>query len=180
MKSALILIDIQNDYFEGGKYELVNPLNALNNAEKILKIFRDGDLPVIHVQHKNISRGAPFFAPDTEGVKIHANLAPGESEYLVIKNVPNSFHNTNLLSILNDNDISNVVICGMMSHMCIDTTVRAAKDLGLNVTLIEDACATRDLVFDGCVIPAQTVHNTFMASLNGMFAKVVKASEFHI
>lgn len=100
-----------------------------------------------------------------------------DNEFLIIKHSPNSFLGTNLLDTLKENNVSDVIICGMMSHMCVDTTTRACMGYGIKVTLLEDACATKDLMFRGKTIPAETVHHTFMASLNGMFAKVIKTSE---
>jgi len=178
LKQALLIIDVQNDYFEGGKSELCNPAGALQNIEKILMIFRERKLPVVHVQHINNSEGATFFLPDTSGVLIHKNLTPIDGEFLVIKHAPNSFFETNLSDILKENNINSVIICGMMTHMCIDTTTRACKDFGIKVTLLEDACATKDLIFNKKTIPANMVHETFMASLNGMFANVIKTSEW--
>jgi nicotinamidase-related amidase len=180
MKEALLIIDVQNDYFEGGKAPLHNPLQALNNVEKALAHFRKEGLPVIHVQHINTREEATFFLPNTEGAQIHKSLTPIEGEHTVVKHVPNSFLNTNLLTILEENGIKKLVICGMMSHMCVDTTVRACMDHGIKVTLLADACATKDLIFEGETIPAEMVQAAFMASLNGMFAKVVKTTEiFH-
>ncbi len=177
---ALLIIDVQNDYFEGGKSELCNPIEAMQNIEKVLRIFRQRSLPVIHVQHINNREGATFFLPNTDGVLIHKNLTPLEGEYIVTKHAPNSFFETNLLDILQENKINELVICGMMSHMCIDTTTRACKDFGIKVTLLNDACATKTLSFNGVIIPAETVHNTFMASLNGMFANVIATQMFSL
>ena len=178
MKEALLLIDIQNDYFEGGKAELHKPLEALKNAEKVLKKFRQSSSPVIHVQHVSVNEGATFFLPDTHGVKIHERLAPQQNETFVIKHTPNSFYNTNLLEVIRDQQITELVVCGMMTHMCIDTTVRACKDHKLKVTLLDDACATKDLNYRGTVITAETVHRTFMAALSGMFASVMSTQEY--
>ncbi len=175
---ALLLIDIQNDYFEGGLFPLHNPQAALANAQNALSRFRSAGLPVIHAQHINTREGATFFLPDTQGVKIHEALTPLDGEYVVVKHAPSSFYQTNLAEILSSLHITSLVVCGMMSHMCIDTTVRAAKDYGISITLLEDACATRDLEWDGVAIPAQTVHKTFMAALNGIFANVTQADEF--
>ena len=177
MAQGLLLIDIQNDYFPGGAMELVNPLAALDNAEKLLAHFRKQNLPVIHVQHINVREGATFFLPNTEGVKIHERLTPQADEDVVIKHTPSSFYQTDLAKILKDKQIDQLVVAGMMTHMCIDTTVRAAKDYGLEITVAEDACATKDLVFDGESLPAATVQKVFMAGLNGMFAKVMKTEE---
>ncbi len=180
MKKALLIIDVQNDYFEGGKSELYNPLNALEKIEKVLSEFRKESLPVIHVQHINTREGATFFLPNTEGVLIHKNLTPIDGEHLIIKHAPNSFLGTNLLDVLKANEIDEVVICGMMSHMCIDTTTRACMDYGIQVTLLEDACTTKNLTFNGQTLSAGLVHAVFMASLNGLFAQVIKSDELII
>jgi len=180
MKTALLLIDIQNDYFAGGKSELFEPEKALAQAEKVLKIFREAGLPVIHVQHINNREGATFFLPDTKGVEIHESLTPKQDEFMIIKHYPNSFFETDLLNVLHDQNIKSLVVCGMMSHMCIDTTVRSAKDYRLAVTLLEDACATKSLVFNGETIPAATVHKSYMAGLNNMFARVIRTSELEL
>lgn len=180
MKQALLIIDVQNDYFPGGKAELYNSLEALDNIEKVMAQFRQRHLPVIHVQHINAYEGATFFLPNTDGACIHSRLKPLENESLIIKQAPNSFLGTNLEAILKENEITDLIICGMMSHMCIDTTVRACMDYGIKVTLLEDACATKNLVFHGIEIPAEVVHNTFMASLSGMFATVIKAQQLSI
>lgn len=180
MQQALLLIDIQNDYFADGLMPLVNPEAALKNTAKILADFRNEGLAVIHVQHINAHPEATFFLPDTEGVKIHPELEPLPNEPVVTKHAPNGFFETTLLDLLCQNDISELVVCGMMSHMCIDTTVRAAKDYGFKVTLLFDACATKDLFFENQIVPAETVHRTFMAALNGMFAEVIHTTDFSL
>ena len=178
MKQALLLIDIQNDYFAGGKCELREPLKALSHIGQVLHKFRESGAAVIHVQHIGINEGSTAFLPGTQGAEIHERLTPRESEPVVVKHAPSSFYNTNLLELLRERGITDLVVCGMMSHMCIDTTVRACKDHGLKVTLLEDACATKDLAFGDEVIPAETVHRTFMAALNGMFANVITTQEY--
>ena len=180
MSKALLIVDVQNDYFEGGRSELHNPQKALINIEKTLALFRKKELPVIHVQHINARSGATFFILGTNGVSIHKNLTPLDNEHLIIKRAPNSFLNTNLASVLQENRISELIICGMMSHMCIDTTTRACMDYGITVTLLEDACATKNLVFHEKIIPAETVHDVFMASLSGIFANVIKTDELKV
>ncbi|MDR1701203.1 MAG: cysteine hydrolase [Sporomusaceae bacterium] len=180
MKKALLIIDVQNDYFAGGKAELFNPLKALKNIEKALALFRQKNLPVIYVQHLNTKEGATFFLPDTEGVLIHKNITPQDNEVVVTKHAPCGFLGTNLREVLKNKEITEVVVCGMMSHMCIDTTVRSCMDYGLQVTLLEDACATKNLVFRDKIIPAKTVHAVSMAALNGMFAQVISTEELDI
>lgn len=178
MKSALILIDIQNDYFEGGKSELRCPAEAARNAKTILDLFREKFLPVYHVQHISTHSKATFFLSGSIGAEINDLVAPNKGERVFIKHFPNSFYNTGLAETLSNDGIDHIVVCGMMTHMCVDTTVRSAKDLGLSVTLIDDACTTKDLIWRGQTIPAEIVNASYMASLNGMFAKVITTKEF--
>lgn len=175
MTKALLVIDIQNDYFPGGKMELVGSAEAARQAAQVQRLFREAGLPITHVQHIALSPSASFFLPDTYGAEIHEVVAPIEGETLVIKHFPNAFRETNLQAILTEQAVTDLTVVGMMTHMCIDTTVRAASDLGLKVTLVGDACATKDLEFDGVLVPATSVQTAYLAALHGSFATVVRA-----
>jgi len=174
MKKAMILIDIQNDYFPGGKCELYQADQAAAIAAAALEDSRKSGDEVIFIQHINQDINAPFFCEGTEGCEIHDSVKPLRSEKIIIKRRPNSFYETELKDYLESKGITELYICGMMSHMCIDSTVRAAKDLGYTVNLIENACTTRDLSLNGEVYPAKIVHNIFMAALNGKFVELCK------
>jgi len=178
MRTGLLLIDLQNDYFPGGQMELAGIVQAAEKARLLLDHFRKNNLPLYHVQHISIRPGATFFLPRTEGVKIHTTVEPLAGEKAFQKHFPNSFRETQLLETLQKQDVDDLVIAGAMSHMCVDATVRAACDLGFSCTLIEDACATKDLEFRGSPIPAAQVHRAFMAALRGAYAKVMIAEEF--
>ena len=178
MNTALLIIDIQNDYFEGGRMILEGAEQASLNAKKILEEFRKKNLPVIHIRHVATRNDATFFLPGTEGSEIHKNVKPLENEKVIIKHFPNSFRETELQDYLRKLEITDLVICGMMTHMCIDATVRATKDFGFNCTLIGDACATRQLEINGVTVKAVDVHNSFLSALNGFYAKVVKIEEY--
>lgn len=177
MTCAYLLVDIQNDYFPGGAMELVGSPAAAVQAEKLLQAFRRKALPVIHVQHVSTRPGASFFLPDTDGARIHDRVAPAEGEVVFQKHYPNGFRDTGLLAHLRERQVSQLVIAGMMTHMCIDTTTRAAVDLGFQCTLAHDACATRALTFGGVTVSAEHVQTAFLAALNGLFAKVASAEE---
>ena len=173
MNKCLVMVDLQNDYFPGGKMELVGIEDAAENARILLTEFRKIKLAIIHIQHISIPPNAFFFLPDTDGVKINERVTPQEGEAVVVKHYPNSFRDTSLLEILRNGHVDNLVICGAMSHMCIDATTRAAFDLGFHCVVAEDACATRDLVFKNKIIKASEVHASFMAALSFPYAKVV-------
>ncbi len=178
MKRALLLVDIQNDYFTGGAMQLVGMEAAAGKAGTLLQMFRERSEPVFHVRHLSKRAGATFFLPDTPGAEIHPAVEPLPAEPVVTKYFPNSFRGTNLLDLLKKEEVGHLVICGAMSQMCIDATTRAAFDLGFKCTVIEDACATRNLSFKGEVIPAWAVHGAFMAALQGIYAEVVSAGDF--
>ena len=165
MKTALLVIDIQKDYFPGGKMELVNPLEAAQKAYMLLQCFREHKQKTVHIQHISLSPTATFFISGDRGTDIHDSAAHFEGEPLVQKHYPNSFRETNLLDLLKGWGIERVIITGMMSHMCVDATARAAADFGFHVIVAEDACATRDLKFGDTVVPADHVHKAFMAAL---------------
>ena len=171
---ALIVVDIQNDYFPGGAMELVRSTEAAAVAVEVKRHFKEAGLPVVMIQHVAIRPGATFFLPNTEGVEIHDSIAVEEGDHLVVKHYPNSFRETNLMELLKSLDVSELTVVGMMTHMCIDTTVRAASDLGFKVELIGNACATKDLEHGGRKVAAADVHAAYLAALDGSFATVTE------
>jgi nicotinamidase-related amidase len=177
LDTALVIIDIQNDYFPGGAMELEGSEVAGAKAGAAVKSFREKDLPVIHVRHLSVRPGATFFLPGTRGAEIHAAVQPASGETVIEKNFPNSFRNTGLKDFLEKQNIKNIVVAGMMTHMCVDASVRHAADLGYKVTLLGDACATRAQSYGGETVPARQVHAAFLAALNGFYAKVVNTHE---
>ena len=177
MSKALILIDLQNDYFPGGRMELVRAAEAVERAASLLEAFRGRSLPVIHVQHVATRAGATFFVPGTPGVEIHAAVQPRGDERVVVKHFPNAFRETDLEAVLRTLGVSELVFAGMMTHMCVDTTVRAAADRGYTCALAQDACATRDLAFGDRKVPAADVQTAYLAALDGSFAGVRPAAE---
>jgi nicotinamidase-related amidase len=178
-KKALIVIDIQNDYFENGAIELVNPIGASLKARQVIDSFREKNLPIVHIQHLSADPvNMPIFISGTFGSEIHENVKPLEGEKVIQKYYPNSFKETDLLDFLKANEVSELIVTGMMTHMCVDSTTRAAKDLGFDCTVIGDACASRDLEINGKTVKSEDVHNAFLSALTFFYAKVQSADEF--
>jgi len=175
--TALLVIDIQNDYFPGGAMELEGAEAAAARAGRALARFRERGEPVIHVRHLSVRPGSTFFIPGTRGAEIHAAVKPESGETVIEKNFPNSFRATALQEELQRLGTKNLVVAGMMTHMCVDASVRHAADLGYKVTLLGDACATRAQSYGGETVPARHVHAAFLAALNGFYAKVVNAHD---
>ncbi len=176
MTTALLLIDIQNDYFPGGRMALVGPDAAAHQAAALLAHFRATRQPVVHVRHVADRPGATFFLPDTDGALIHRSVEPAPGEVVIVKHHPNAFLHTTLDAILASMGVNAVVVAGMMTHMCVDSTTRAASEHGLDCVVAADACATRDQSFDGVRVSADLVHAAFLAALHGTFATVEPTS----
>jgi len=178
MDTALLVIDIQNDYFPGGANPLVGADKAAANASKIIDFFRAKDLSVIFIQHFSNRPDAKFFTPGTPGVEFASGVRPLQGEKIIPKHFPNAFRETPLHEYLQTIGIKHLVVCGMMTHMCVDSTVRAAKDLGYGCQVIGDACATCDLANSGKYINACDINDSFLAAMTYYYAGVVKTSEY--
>lgn len=175
---AIIVVDIQNEYFSGGKLPLENIEKAAANAAKVIEHARSAKDLVIYFQHESADPEIPFFTPGTPEVAIHSMVAPLEQETVVVKNFPNSFRETGLKALLDEQSIEEVVIIGAMSHMCIDATSRVASDFGYKTTIIHDACATLDLEFEGVTVPASQVHATIMVALAFAYGTVITTDQY--
>jgi nicotinamidase-related amidase len=165
-ETALLIIDIQNFYFAGGSSELMNPVPASLNAQKLLFNFRKTSQLVIHVKHG-----------EGTGAEIHANVTPLPGEKVIVKHEVNSFLNTDLLDFLKKNNIKKLVICGMQTNMCLEAATRAASDYGFECTVIHDACAAKNQTFDGKTVKAEDVHLAALATLKA-YAKVISTKEY--
>lgn len=177
-QQALIIVDLQNDYYEGGRWTLHNINQASANAQRVLASAREQGMPVIHVHHEFQIENPPFFAPGTVGAEIHTDLTPITGEVTVLKHKVNAFQGTDLKARLDAQGITEVTLVGAMSHMCIDAAARAAADFGYQVTVIEDACASRDLEYNGQLVPAEQVHAAYMSALGFAYATVTTTNAY--
>jgi nicotinamidase-related amidase len=177
MADALVVIDIQNEYFPGGAIPLPDADRAARRAAAAIEAARGAGIPVIHIRHEEPSSDV-YFVPGSRGVETHASVAPAEGEAVIVKNYPNSFRETDLSQRLQDSGASRVAFCGMMTSMCVDSTVRAAADLGLEPVLIDDACAAPGLEHHDRQVPADAVHAAFCAALGDDIATLLDTSNF--
>jgi Amidases related to nicotinamidase len=177
MNTALLLINIQNDYFPNGRMPLERSTDVSQKAQEMLQAYRAKQKPVIHVQHISTRPDATYFLPCTKGIEFHANVQPQKNETIIKKHYPNSFKDTGLLNHLIKNKINHLVFAGMMTHSDIDATVRAAYDLGFSCTVLHDACTAQNLDFHHIQIPAQTVQHAFLAALEPTYARVLSVRD---
>lgn len=163
---ALLVIDIQDFYFPGGKMALTEPEKAAGNAALLLARFREKKLPVIHIRHNS-----------EPGGKINEIVKPLETEKIIRKNEINSFKGTGLNDYLKNLSVDTLVICGMQTHMCVEAAVRAGADLGYKVILVHDACTTRDLIWENKTVKAQDVHLSTLVTLKN-YAVLKSTAEY--
>jgi len=163
---ALLVVDIQDFYFAGGKSELVDPIPAAQNAAKLIEEFRAKGWLIVFIKHQSAEQDA-----------IHSLVKPILGEEIFTKNSVNSFVGTQLQDYLFGQQVSKLVVCGMQTHMCVEAAVRASADLGLKVTLVHDACATKDLKWGNETIPAKMVHLSTLATLRS-YAKILSTEEY--
>lgn len=156
MKAALIVIDIQNDYFPGGAFTLENADSACKGAvEAIEQAKRDGWL-VIGVQHIS-TQDAPLFKPDTEGVKIHSAIGAALADApIVVKKEADSFFETNLEQLIGAASITDIYITGMMTQHCVTHTALSPQ-VGDRVVHI---------IGKGCAAPTQAISNLALQGLS--------------
>jgi len=177
-KRAIVVVDLQNDYWASGKWPLDGIDQAAANAAKVIEKARAVGDTVIHVRHEAAGADAPFFVPGSEGAEINEVVRPGPEETVILKHHPNAFRETGLKEVLDREGVEEVVVVGAMSHMCIAATGRAATDFGYKTTVVHDACATRDVEFDGVTVPAAQVHAANMSALAFAYGEVIGTTEF--
>lgn len=177
MKQALLVIDVQNDYFEHGKMELYLPEKALQQINKVEDKFISKGLPIIYIQHIKNQPNADFFERGTRGSFLHEKLKVAPSSIVIEKQYPNSFLKTTLKETLESLEIEQIVITGMMTHMCVDSTTRASKELGYNPILLSDATATKNLHSNHLEVSAEQVQASFLAALEN-FSEVITTDDF--
>jgi nicotinamidase-related amidase len=176
-KTALLLIDVQNDYFPGGLFPLEGMEAAAAQSAKLLAVFRNKKLPIIHIRHEELVEDAPFFKPASAGAHIHSSVTPLGNEPVIVKRYPNCFRETNLKKMLDDAGIGSLIIGGAMSNLCVDAGTRAAGDYGFNCAVAQDACAAMEIIFNGAKVPPSQVHAAFMGALAFGYGKVANADE---
>ncbi|MFN8226988.1 MAG: cysteine hydrolase family protein [Mycobacterium sp.] len=169
-ESALILIDCQNTYTTG-VMELDGVQGALDEAATLLERARVAGVPVIHIQH-DAGPGSPYDVRTDIGAIVE-RVAPRAGEPVVVKNYPNSFVQTDLDQLLKERAVSNLVLAGFMTHMCVNSTARGAFNLGYAPTVVAAATATRPLPALGAEVPAAAMQSASLAAMADLFAVVV-------
>ena len=177
-KTALVLIDIQEDYFAGGAFAL-DPTQcerAIATADGLLGAARASGAPIVHVRHENAAGGPPFLVEGTPGARFHPRVAPAPGEVVVTKRAPSSFVGTELESVLRARGVERIVVGGMIAWMCIDSTVRAAAERGFEVVLVAEMVASAAVSWRGRTVSADDTLAAALAPL-AFFSKEASVLE---
>jgi nicotinamidase-related amidase len=174
--AVLIVIDAQREYVDG-KLPLSGVDPALVEIGTLLTRARKASVPIIHIQHRGRPGGA--FGPDTGGFAIADAAAPAGSETVIEKSLPNSFAGTTLGAALESLGRKQLILTGVMTHMCVEATARAALDHGFKTTVVAAATATRDLPdpLTGETVPAAEVQRNALAALADRFASIAPKAD---
>lgn len=162
MSKALLLIDIQRDFFPGGAMPLEGSEKVGCNAGQLLEAFRKRHYPVVHIQHFSGKSDLSYLLPYTGGASLHTSTLPEPGEIIFQKTQPDSFQGTFLADYLHGIGVDEVVLAGMMTLMCIDATLHSANALGFKCTLAHDACASRAVQFGNVLVPGDALHDVYV------------------
>ncbi len=177
MKKALMVIDVQNEYFDG-KLPIEYPENSFENIILAIESANKKDIPVILIQHTSSDEYSFTFKKGSKEWEIHEKVLEKDHDIIIEKNLPGSFTKTQLESYLKENDIKKVAICGYMTHMCCDTTARQAMHLDFEVEFLNDATGTRDVSNYSGDIRAEKLHKATLITQAMKFSKVMSTEDW--
>lgn len=175
MQRALLAIDVQNEYFDGG-LPATHPAGSLENILTAMDAAQAGDIPVVLIQHQASQPDAPYFAPQSHGWELLPEIADRPRDHLIHKTLPGSFTHTDLEPWLREREVDAVTICGYMTHMCCDATARQAFHRGFAVEFLCDATGTLALDNQGGKVTAEELHRAVLAAQAARFSQVVTTS----
>jgi len=177
MKRALLVIDVQNEYFTG-KLSVTYPENSFENIIKVIDFANENNIPVLLIQHTNPGKDSTTFKEGTDEHRIHDEVLKRRYDKIIEKNLPGSFTRTELGLWLKENDIDTLVISGYMTQMCCDTTARQAVHRGFSVEFLSDATGTLDISNSAGEISAEELHKAILITHAMRFSKVVSTDEW--
>lgn len=177
MKRAVLVIDVQNEYFTG-KLPVTYPENSFKNIKKTIDFANKNDIQVLLIQHNNPGKDSITFKKGTDEHKIHKEILKRDYDKIIAKNLPGSFTGTKLESLLKENNVDTITICGYMTQMCCDTTARQAMHLGFNVEFLSDATGTLDISNPAGKISAEELQKAILITQEMRFSEVITANEW--
>jgi len=177
MKRALLVIDVQNEYFTG-KLPVTHPPGSLERILAAMDAAQARGVPVVVIQHASSRESSPAFRRGTPGWELHPEVAHRPRELLLEKTLPGSFTGTDLASWLGEREIRTVAVAGYMTHMCCDTTARQAFHRGMTVEFLSDGTGTLGLKNEGGAVTGEELHRATLAAQAMMFSRVMDTAQW--
>lgn len=177
MKRALLVIDVQNEYFTG-KMPITYPAGSFDKILGTVDAANQNDIPVILIRHGAPQKDAAAFVKGSMGWEIREELLGKKHLCIIDKTLPGSFTDTRLEELLRELEIDTIVICGYMTQMCCDTTARQAVHLGFSAEFLADATGTLDVANNAGKITAEDLHKAILITQAMRFSKVLSTDEW--
>ena len=179
MKQALLIIDVQNEYFTG-KLPVSYPQGSFENILKAMDWAHTSHVPIAVIQHTSLAPESPTFRQGTPGWELHGEIKRRHADIVLEKHMPGSFTGTGLEDWLKKNDVTTVTIAGYMTQMCCDTTARQAFQRGYAVNFLSDATGTLSVTNAAGSISDADLHRAILVTQQMRFARVMKTDEWII
>ena len=176
-KRALLVIDVQNEYFTG-KLPITYPAGSLANVLSAMDAAREHGVPVVVIQHASPQPDAPVFRKGSREWELHADVAARPHDVLIHKSLPGSFTGTELETWLRERNVESVVIAGYMAQMCCDTTARQAIHLGFGVEFLSDATGTLAVKNAAGTVSDEELHRAILVTQEMRFSHVMKTGDW--
>ena len=178
MKRALLVIDVQNEYFPGGALPVTHPEGSLGKITEAMDGAAEAGVPIVVIQHGTDDQGAKAFVRGTRGWRLKGEVEVRKRATVIEKTLPGSFTGTNLEAWLRENGVDTIVITGYMSQMCCDTTARQAVHLGFGVEFLGDATGTLDQANSAGRVSAEELHRAILVTQQSRFSKVLATADW--
>lgn len=177
MNDALLVIDVQNEYFTGAM-PVTHPRGSLFHILRAMDRAHAGAVPIVVIQHTSAARNAVTFRKGTHNWELHPEITRRHTDIVIEKNLPGSFTNTNLGTWLTEREVSNVTIAGYMTQMCCDTTARQAFHRGYAVDFLSDATGTRSVTNAAGTITDRDLHRATLIAQQMRFSRILTTDEW--
>ncbi len=176
-KRALLVIDVQNEYFTG-KLPVTYPAGSLSNVFSAMDAARAHSVPVVAIQHAAPQPDSSVFRKGSKEWELHPEMASRPHDVLIHKSLPGSFTETQLEAWLRERGVETVVISGYMTQMCCDTTARQAMHLGFGVEFLSDATGTLDVQNEAGKVSGEELHRAILVTQQMRFSEVLPTSDW--
>ncbi|GAA5812121.1 hypothetical protein MFLAVUS_005571 [Mucor flavus] len=179
-EEALIVVDVQNDYFPDGNLPTWNPIETAEACAQLIQKFRQDGKQVVfvkHIIHDSQAEIFPALIKGTRGAEIHDIVKPLPTEKIITKHEVSSFVGTDLKEYLVSKGVKKLVVVGMMIHNCVNATVYSGVEEGFPCIVVEEAVNTMDQPYDGELVKAQDIKKAFLAGIQFSFSKAYKLQD---